>query len=80
MSFTVTSTTGWGTGKATASTALQTGGTSGIVIDNNVTSPSGSQVYFSPLGSQACTGNSAGTAGIGTGPCAIQASQSNVAD
>jgi hypothetical protein len=47
------------------------GGTSGIIIDNNVGSATmigASQVYFSTLGSQACTG--------GTGGCAVQASQS----
>lgn len=48
-----------------------TGGTSGFIIDNVVGSGmqvGASQVYFSTLGSQACTG--------GTGGCAVQASQS----
>ena len=53
----------------------QAGSTSGIVVDNNVTSPSGSQVYFTNLSNQACAGNSKPT-GNGTGGCAIQASQS----
>jgi len=44
------------------------GGTSGIIVDNTVSSGGGSQVYFTTLGSQACTG--------GTGVCAVQASQS----
>ncbi len=47
-------------------------GTSGIIIDNTVatgTEAGASQVYFSTLGSQACTGG-------GTGGCAVQASQS----
>jgi hypothetical protein len=52
---------------------LQTaGGTSGIIIDNTVSTilePGTSQIYFSTLGSQAC-----GT--TGTGGCAVQASQS----
>jgi hypothetical protein len=48
------------------------GGTSGIIIDNTVstiTEAGTSQIYFSTLGSQAC-----GTSG--TGGCAVQASQS----
>jgi hypothetical protein len=48
------------------------GGTSGIIIDNTVatgTQAGASQVYFSILGSQTCTGG-------GTGGCAVQASQS----
>jgi hypothetical protein len=45
------------------------GGASGVVIDNTVTSAGGSQVYFSTLGNQPC-----GTSGAGG--CAIQASQS----
>ncbi|MGA8501097.1 MAG: hypothetical protein WB683_06085 [Candidatus Sulfotelmatobacter sp.] len=51
---------------------LETGGTSGIIVDNTVatgTQAGASQVYFSILGSQAC-----GTSG--TGGCAVQASQS----
>jgi hypothetical protein len=48
------------------------GGTSGVIIDNTVMSGvSGSQVYFSTQGDQAC-----GTSG--TGGCAVQASQSAV--
>jgi hypothetical protein len=47
------------------------GGTSGIIIDNTVatgTEAGASQIYFSTLGTQACTG--------GSGGCAVQASQS----
>jgi hypothetical protein len=57
---------------AIATAALSaTGGTSGIIIDNTVTTEAGaSQVYFSTLGNQTCT-----TSG-GTGGCAVQASQS----
>jgi len=50
------------------------GGTSGIIIDGIVGSGTlggASQVYFSILGSQACTGG-------GTGGCAVQASQSGL--
>jgi hypothetical protein len=50
------------------------GGTSGIIIDNTSTSTGASQVYFSTLSSQSCVGN--GSAGIGAGGCAVQASQS----
>ncbi len=49
--------------------STEAGGTSGIVIDNNLGS-GGSQVYFSTLANQTCA-----TSG-GTGGCAIQASQS----
>jgi len=76
MSFNVTSASGFGSSKSTSSTALEAGGTSGIVIDNNVTTPSGSQVYFSPLANQSCAGN--GSTGSGTGGCATQASQSGL--
>jgi hypothetical protein len=49
------------------------GGTSGIIIDNFVNTPSGaSQVYFSTLSNQTCT-----TSGT-TGGCAVQASQSTL--
>jgi hypothetical protein len=53
----------------------ETGNTSGIVIDNDVTTPeTGEQIYFTNLAGQACgTGN--GTTGNGTGGCAVQASQ-----
>jgi hypothetical protein len=54
--------------------APQSGGTSGIIVDNTVGSGTlvgASQVYFSTLGNQAC-----GTSG--TGGCAIQASQSSL--
>jgi hypothetical protein len=58
---------------AIATAALPSaGGTSGIIIDNTVSTilePGSSQIYFSTLGSQAC-----GT--TGTGGCAVQASQS----
>jgi hypothetical protein len=51
------------------------GGASGVIVDNVVgsgTIAGASQVYFTPLGNQACT-----TSG-GTGGCAIQASQSGL--
>jgi hypothetical protein len=64
----------WINAGAIATAALSvTGGTSGIIIDNTVTTEAGtSQVYFSTLGNQTCT-----TSG-GTGGCAVQASQSTL--
>jgi len=62
-------TTGTATDGVTA-----TGGTSGISIDNSLTGAGESQIYYTTLGSQTCTGN--GTTGNGTGRCAIQTSQS----
>jgi hypothetical protein len=50
------------------------GGTSGIIMDNTVTVPGGSQVYFSNLQDFDCIGN-AGGGGSGTGGCAVQAAQ-----
>ena len=47
------------------------GGASGVIIDNTVTSAGGSEVYFSTLSNQPC-----GTSGAGG--CAIQATQSGL--
>jgi hypothetical protein len=81
MSFDVTTGSGWSTSTTTLSTASQAGGTGGMIIDNFVTTPvSGSQIYFTPLSIQLCGGNSNGSAGVGTGPCAVQASQVNLAE
>jgi hypothetical protein len=71
-SFNVTTALGSGADAVDGLTAA--GGTSGIIIDNTQGN-GGSQIYFTPLSSQACAGNSAGT-GAGTGACAEQASQS----
>jgi hypothetical protein len=60
----------------TTARANQSGGTSGIVVDNASASGGASQVYFTPLSDQACPG--AGGVGNGTGGCAIQASQSGL--
>jgi hypothetical protein len=46
------------------------GGTSGIIIDNTVNNPGGSQVYFGTL--------AGGCAPGGTGGCAVQASQTGL--
>ena len=64
------------TGTATSARASVTGGTSGIIIDNSSTATGASQVYFTPLANQACSGS--GGVGTGTGGCAIQASQLNL--
>ncbi|HET6142775.1 MAG TPA: hypothetical protein VFE02_04655 [Candidatus Acidoferrales bacterium] len=64
------------TGSATSATATETGGTSGIVVDNTAATGGASQVYFTPLSNQACVG--AGGLGTGTGGCAIQASQAGL--
>lgn len=66
------------TGTPTAGLAAL-GGTSGIVIDNSATG-GGSEIYFTTIGSQACTGvggTGLGT-GSGTGSCAVQATQSGL--
>jgi hypothetical protein len=56
---------------ATASLAAS-GGISGVIIDNTVSTPTGaSEVYFSTLGIETCL-----TSGGSSGGCAIQASQS----
>jgi hypothetical protein len=53
--------------------ALQApGGTSGIIMDNTVINPSGSQVYYSTLQPSTCS-----TSG-GVGGCAVQASQQDL--
>jgi hypothetical protein len=68
---TVDGTVTWTNAGVLPSAALAaSGGTSGFIIDNVVgagTQAGASQVYFSTLGSQACTG--------GSGGCAVQASQ-----
>jgi hypothetical protein len=61
------------TGTPTAGIS-STGGTTAIVVDNSGAAAGESQIYYSTLGSQACTGN--GITGIGSGFCAIQTSQS----
>ena len=66
-------------GAATAGLSAP-GGTSAIIVDNTVAPgvlAGASQIYFWALGSGACGGNSNGSAGAGTGACAVQASQSN---
>ncbi len=61
------------TGTVTTGQAA-TGGTSGIAIDNSLGGAGESQIYYTTLSNQACTGN--GTTGNSTGRCAIQVSQS----
>jgi len=60
-------------GTLSTAAAQAIGGTSGIIIDNVVSSGTqagASQVYFGTLGNEPCTG--------GTGGCAVQASQSSL--
>jgi hypothetical protein len=75
MSFDVTSGAAISAATTTVGHTAVTGGASGVVVDNTVgagTLAGASQVYFTPLGNQACT-----TSG-GNGGCAIQASQSSL--
>jgi hypothetical protein len=75
MSFDVTSGAAISAATTTVGHTAVTGGASGVVLDNTVgagTLAGASQVYFTPLGNQACT-----TSG-GNGGCAIQASQSSL--
>ena len=74
MSFDITNTASWSSSTATSAKTSVTGGTSGIIIDNSSSAGGASQVYFTPLSDQPCAGS--GGVGIGTGGCAIQASQS----
>jgi hypothetical protein len=63
---------------AAAHTLQESSGTSGIVVDNIATSPTGtSQIYFTPLGNSSATFpcGSPSTNGVG---CAVQASQSGL--
>jgi hypothetical protein len=48
----------------------ESGGSSGIIIDNDAVTAGASQIYFTTLDNQTCK-----TSG-GTGGCAVQASQS----
>jgi hypothetical protein len=63
-------------GSATAG-INETGGTSGIIIDNTGATASGeSQIYFGSLGAETCGGNTASpVVGAGTGNCTVQALQ-----
>ena len=72
MSFDITNPLTWGLSTSTAATATETGGTSGIIIDNSSSAGGASQVYFTPLSDQICTTS------VVSGGCAIQASQTNL--
>ena len=78
MSFNVTSGTGFGLSTPAAATAAVNGGTSGIIIDNIVstggTLPGASQVYFTPLNPDEVCPDFIG----GFGGCGIQVSQANL--
>jgi hypothetical protein len=59
-------------GKNPVAGLAASGGTSGIIMDNTVIIPGGSQIYFSNLGLSNCF-----TSG-GNGGCAVQASQQDL--
>ena len=84
MSFDVTTASSFTSTSVPASSVAQsgTGGTTGIVIDNNTTNSGGSQLYFQPLSSQSCMGNGGSGAvnAVGNGACATQAAQSNLSE
>ena len=71
----VTTTALTGTTTAPGAGSIEAGGTSGIIIDNTLTTGGASQVYFSTLGSSG-TCSTSGT--LTTGGCAVQASQSGL--
>jgi hypothetical protein len=52
-----------------------TNGSSGIIIDNALSTTGESQIYFTPLANEPCAG--VGGSGAGTGGCAVQTSQTN---
>jgi hypothetical protein len=68
-----------GTGSTAAAGFNAAGGTTGIVIDNGFTSTGASQIYYSTLSGQACSGqNDTGPVGAGSGVCAVQLSQAGL--
>ena len=69
LGFNVTNPATFSASTAPTGSTLESGGTSGIVVDNG--SSNAQNIYFSTLGTQSCT-----TSG-GTGSCAIQLSQKN---
>lgn len=54
---------------------VSTTGSSGIIIDNALSTTGESQIYYTPIGSLACSGQNGGSLGTGTGGCAVQTSQ-----
>jgi hypothetical protein len=76
MSFNVS--TALSAGASTSSRTSVAGGTGGIVIDNQSSTTGNSQIYFFPLAATSCAGNSNASAGVGTGLCAYQLSQSGL--
>jgi hypothetical protein len=72
MSFALPSTGSLSTTATSSANAAETGGTSGIIVDNISTQTGASNVYFSTLSNGACA-----TSG-GTGGCAVQAAQNGL--
>jgi hypothetical protein len=56
-----------------SASAAETGGTSGIIIDNTSATAGASQIYFSTLSNMVCKSG-------GTGGCAVQAAQSGLSE
>jgi hypothetical protein len=60
-------------GSTGSSSAVEAGGTSGIIIDNTSATAGASQIYFSNLSSMSCKSG-------GSGGCAVQAAQSGLGE
>jgi hypothetical protein len=78
MSFDVTTSAGWNVNTPTAATEGESGGTSGIVIDNSTAATGTSQIYFTPLYGWACNPGPFPGITAGLGGCSIQTSQSTL--
>jgi hypothetical protein len=78
MSFNVTTSAGWNVSTPTAATEGESGGTSGIVIDNSSSAAGNSQIYFTPLLSWACNPGPYPGVVAGLGGCSIQTSQNGL--
>jgi hypothetical protein len=65
-----------GTSTAAGGGLPEAGGSSGVILDNISGTTGASQLYFSTLGTGACS--TSGSIGVTAGGCAIQASQSSV--
>jgi hypothetical protein len=78
MSFDVTSSAGWNVSKPTAATEGESGGTSGIVVDNSSAAAGSSQIYFTPLFGWACNPGPFPGITAGLGGCSIQTSQNGL--
>jgi hypothetical protein len=78
MSFDVTTSTGWNVSTPTSATEGESGGTSGIVVDNSTGATGTSQIYFTPLYGWACNPGPFPGITAGLGGCSIQTSQNGL--